>query len=230
MALDCIGSHAERCKIYPDYKKKEEKPGEDFCAQERIIYELVGQMEIPLLTCPGWEADDVLATVARKLSGDGLNVVIVGMDKDLLQCVSERVVMYNPAKKEVWNVARVITEKGVEPWRWADVQALMGDPTDNVPGVPGVGPITAAKLIQKYETVENVFANCGELPDRLHKKLEGYQSQVMMARELTRLHSSLSIGIPVSRFIIDENWKARVASFLKVLGFRSLMGQVSLLS
>ena len=156
-----------RHELYADYKATRERMPPELVEQMPRLREVVRALGYPVLEVPGWEADDVLATVARRASGEGARVFIVTGDKDLMQLVDERVSIYNVLTKgdavELLDPKGVEEKFGVPPDRVADVLALMGDTSDNVPGVPGIGPKTAVELVRRFGSFEQVLARAAEV-------------------------------------------------------------------
>ena len=151
---------------------------EDLSAQLPYVFQLLEALRVPLLKAPGYEADDILGTLARQSESEDFDCVLVTPDKDCQQLVSDRVTVYKPGRQgsqfelmgvaevlEKWNVRRV--EQVIE------VLGLMGDTSDNIPGVPGIGPKTAQKLIGQYDTIENLIAHAEELKGLHHERDDG---------------------------------------------------------
>jgi DNA polymerase-1 len=150
-------SYSFRNDLYADYKANRSEPPEDLRPQFPLIRDATRAFGLPCIEEEGYEADDLIATYARRAEEKGAEVVIVSSDKDLTQLITERVVMFDPMKNKVIDADGVVEKFGVGPERMIDLQALMGDSTDNVPGVPGIGPKTAAQLLEEYGTLENLL-------------------------------------------------------------------------
>ncbi len=176
-----------RHQLYPQYKATRDAPPEDLLPQIPLVHELVDAMDIPVLRVPGFEADDLIATLARRAAAQGLDVVIVSGDKDLLQLVSDHVHMFDPMHDKRYDRAAVIERFGVPPEQVVEVQALAGDASDNIPGVPKVGPKMAAKLVSEYGDVEKVIA---ALATRDHRK--AYEEAVVQHADNARLSRKLA--------------------------------------
>ena len=147
-----------RNEIYPDYKANRSEPPEDLIPQFELIKKVPLVFNIPSIQLEGYEADDLIATYAHAASKLGQNTSIVSSDKDLMQLIDEKVTMIDPLKKQITE-KNVLEKFGVKPNKVIEVQALAGDSSDNIPGVPGIGPKTAAELINQYSTVENLIEN-----------------------------------------------------------------------
>ncbi|HET6347360.1 MAG TPA: DNA polymerase I [Myxococcota bacterium] len=177
-----------RHELYGQYKANRESPPEDLGPQFPLIHKLVEAMDIPILQVPGYEADDVLATLARKAIARGFDVMLVSGDKDLMQLVGDHLTMFDPLKDKYYDRAAVIERFGVPPEHVADVLGLSGDTSDNIPGVPKVGPKSAAKLVESYGDVERVITALAALPKR-----KAFEENVVLHAEQARLSKRLAV-------------------------------------
>ncbi|MEE8408221.1 MAG: DNA polymerase I, partial [Myxococcota bacterium] len=177
-----------RHEIFADYKANREAPPEDLIPQFDLIRELVDAMDVPVLSEPGYEADDVIATLARQATEKGYDVVVVSGDKDLMQLVSDRVIMFDPMKDKRFDRAGVIEKFGVPPERVADVQALAGDTSDNIPGVPKVGPKGAAKLVNQFGDLDAVLEGVTTID-----KPKAFERSVIEHADKARLSKRLAV-------------------------------------
>ncbi|MBP48309.1 MAG: DNA polymerase I, partial [Myxococcales bacterium] len=146
-----------RKDLYSEYKANRSAPPEDLIPQFSIIRDVVKAYNIAALELEGWEADDLMATLAVQGERAGLDVTIVSTDKDLCQLVTEHVHLLNPMKNKRLGRAEVVEKMGVPPEQVTDLQGLCGDSSDNIPGVPGIGMKTAAKLIDSYHNIEGIY-------------------------------------------------------------------------
>ncbi len=158
------GGQTFREVLAPEYKAHRDPPPADLTLQEPMIDQVMDAMRIPYLSAEGFEADDVMATLASEGAARGLSVYVCSSDKDLRQCLSRRVKILNLRKQEELDADGLVKDWGVRPEQVIDFQALVGDSVDNVPGVPGVGPKTAAKWLQQYGTLAEVIAHVDDLP------------------------------------------------------------------
>ena len=149
MVIDTGDESVFRKEFYPAYKTNRQAPPDDFAPQEKRILEIVRDAGVPIFAKPGFEADDLIATIATKLCNDDFEIFLVSKDKDLRQILTDCIHMYDAQADEVIDAKKLEEKVGYTPGEAIDVQALMGDPIDNVPGIPGVGEKTAAKLIKK---------------------------------------------------------------------------------
>ena len=183
-----------RNDIYPDYKANRDDPPDDLIPQFALIREATLAMGLPSIAKAGFEADDLIATYARADAADGHQVTIVSSDKDLMQLVDERITMQDPMKNIPIGFDQVVEKFGVGPDKVVDVQALAGDSTDNVPGVPGIGVKTAALLINTYGDLDTLLERAGEIkqPKRRENLIE-FADQARMSRELVRLRDDVDV-------------------------------------
>lgn len=188
------GSHTFRTDMFPAYKANRGAPPEDLVPQFDLCRELVEKMGIACSTCPGYEADDIMATLTRRLRAEGCEVVIVSGDKDLAQLLGPGVKMYNLAKDDWVDAARVPEMMGVRADQVLDFLALTGDSVDNIPGVRGVGPKAATALLAEFEDLAAIYDDLDRvetLPVRgakgLRKKLEEGRDSAEMSRRLVEL-------------------------------------------
>ncbi|MCQ8183831.1 DNA polymerase I [Parvularcula maris] len=181
-------SYSFRNDLYADYKANRGEPPEDLVPQFPIIRDATRAFGLPCLEEEGFEADDLIATYARAAEAKGAEVVIVSSDKDLTQLVTDKVVMFDPMKNKVIEAADVEEKFGVGPDKMIDLQALMGDSTDNVPGVPGIGPKTAAQLLTEYGTLEELLSRASEIKQKKRREmLENHADDALVSKELVTL-------------------------------------------
>ena len=178
-----------RDEVFPEYKANRKAPPEDLIPQFPYFRQLVEAFNIPALGVPGFEADDVIATLTRRARAQGLRVVIVSSDKDLMQLIEDdgSVVMLDTLKDKVFGSAEVVEKFGVPPTKVLEVLALMGDSSDNVPGVTGIGPKTAAELITRFGDVEGVLSHAAELTGKKRETLLAEADAARLSRKLVAL-------------------------------------------
>ena len=149
-----------RNDIYPQYKANRSEPPDDLRPQFALIRQATRAFDVPCIETEGFEADDIIATYARLATAAGADTTIVSSDKDLMQLIDDNVGMYDTMKDVRVDANAVFAKFGVEPEQMIDMQALAGDSTDNIPGVPGIGPKTAAQLLDEYGDLETLLARC----------------------------------------------------------------------
>src|SRR5437762_13134238 len=177
-----------RSEFYPDYKAHRDPPPVDLEIQIPLIVQALEAMRVPVVGVPGYEADDVMATLARAGAERGLDVLLCTSDKDCRQLLTDRVRMYNLRKRQEFGREELLADWGVTPEQVVDLQTLVGDSVDNVPGVPGIGVKTAAKLLQEFGTLENVLAGVERIPGaKKQENLRAAGPTVALSRQLVRL-------------------------------------------
>lgn len=189
-----------RHEMFKEYKAHRDETPEDIKKAVPYIKRLLEAYRIPVIDYPGFEADDVIGTLARKASGEGFVTYMMTPDKDFAQLVSENVFMFKPSRSGnesvQWGVAEVNKEFSVsKPEQVIDVLALMGDTADNVPGAPGVGPKTAMKLISEYGSVEEVFRNSGSLKGKLKEIIENNKAQIELSKKLVTIEQNVPVDL-----------------------------------
>ncbi len=187
MVIDSGDETVFRRELYPQYKANRPPRPDDFLPQEQRILRIVTDARIPIFAVPGFEADDLIATMAKRLCDKGFEIFIVSNDKDLRQILTDCTKMYDPYEGIVTDPASMEAKHGYSPRQAVEVQTLIGDSTDNVPGIPGVGPKTAAKLIQKYGTADAVLLHLDELTPKLRENFEKHGKELALSRQLVTL-------------------------------------------
>jgi len=217
-----------RHKRYAEYKATRGETPLEFTPQIPLLVGLLRAMNIPIVSCAGYEADDVLGTLARLAEARGFESVIISSDRDLLQVVSDTVKVRAPKAKTVedYYAADVTAKYGVSPQAFIDVKALMGDTSDNVPGVPGIGEKTATKIIQAYGSVENAIAHAAEVkPKRASENLTAYAEQALLSKELVTI--SLDAPVEFDFGPLGEIWTEAAYTEAKRLNFKSILPRFS---
>jgi DNA polymerase-1 len=194
-----------RNKLYPDYKAHRPPAPDDLIPQFSLIRDAVRAFDLPCLEQAGFEADDLIATYARLAGERGATTTIVSSDKDLMQLVTDDVTMYDTMKDRRIGIAEVIEKFGVPPAKVVEVQALAGDSTDNVPGVPGIGIKTAAQLIVEYGDLETLLFRAGEIkqPKRREALLENAE-KARISRQLVLLDDKVKLDVPLDDLAVHE--------------------------
>ncbi|HUU59292.1 MAG TPA: DNA polymerase I [Phycisphaerae bacterium] len=226
MAVDGPVEQLRRRRTYPEYKVTRKPMPDDLLPQVDRICRIVEAMGIPILRAEGFEADDVIATLVERLASAELRVVMVSRDKDLDQLVGDHAVLYDPMKEETLDAAAILAEKGYPPEKAVEVQTLAGDSTDNIPGIPGVGPKTAAKLIAKYGTADEVLAHADQQTPKLRANLLEHADRIPLARELVTLERNVAIDIDLEAMAISGVRAQAIRPVFLELGFNRLLDQL----
>jgi len=221
-------SHTFRNDLYDQYKAQREEPPADLRPQFGLIRTAVRAFDIAAIDQEGFEADDLIATYARKAREAGATVIIVASDKDLMQLVGNGVVMLDPVKEKRIGPDEVAEKFGVQPDRVVDVQALAGDAVDNVPGVPGIGIKTAAQLINEYGDLDTLLARAGEIkqPKRRESLIE-HADKARLSRQLVRLEDEVPLAVPLDDLGLHDPDTRRLVAFLKAMEFSTITRRVA---
>ena len=182
-----------RDKMYDQYKANRKEPPDDLVPQFEYIPKVVEALNVPMLAKPGFEADDVIATMVKKAKEKGFEVTVISGDKDLMQLVGGPIKMWDTMKEKHYEIKDVIERFGVGPEKIADWMGLAGDASDNIPGVPGVGPKTASKLIQEYGDLEGVLKNVDKLTGKLKENIEKNVEKARLSKKLATLHTDVPL-------------------------------------
>ncbi len=217
-----------RTEMYPDYKAHRPDPPDDLKPQFKFIREAVHAFDLPCLEQDGFEADDLIATYVREASEAGATATIVSSDKDLMQLVTDRVVMFDTMKDKRIGRAEVMERFGVPPEKVIEVQALIGDSTDNVPGVPGIGVKTAAQLIDEYGDLETLLARAGEIKqEKRRQSLIEHAGAARLSKKLVTLDDHVKLNVPLGELAVHEPDYKKLIAFLKAMEFNALMRRVA---
>ncbi|HWM45795.1 MAG TPA: DNA polymerase I [Xanthobacteraceae bacterium] len=217
-----------RTELYPDYKAHRPDPPDDLIPQFAFIREAVRAFDLPCLEQAGFEADDLIATYVREACATGASATIVSSDKDLMQLVSDCVIMYDTMKDKKIGIPEVIEKFGVPPEKVIDVQSLIGDSTDNVPGVPGIGVKTAAQLIGEYGDLDTLLKRASEIKqDKRRQALIENADKARLSRTLVTLDDRVKLDVPLADLAVHEPDYKRLVAFLKAMEFTTLTRRVA---
>lgn len=231
VSFDVSDKTVFRKDIYPEYKANREEQPEDITAAFPYIRRIVRGMNIPILELSGFEADDVIGTIAKKAEQEGFKVYMMTPDKDYAQLVSNNIFMYKPAR--FGNGVEVLGEKEVlEKWKIKrveqviDILGLQGDAVDNIPGIPGIGAKTAVKLLDKYDTVEGLIEHSHELKGKQKENVENFAKQGLLSKKLATIDINAPIEFSAEHCKVSEFDKIALTDVFKDLEFRSLANQI----
>src|ERR1700756_637813 len=215
-------------EMYPAKKAHRPTPPDDLKPQFKLIREAVNAFDLPCLEQQGFEADDLIATYVRQTCEAGATATIVSSDKDLMQLVNDCVVMFDTMKDKKIGRAEVIERFGVPPEKVIEVQALIGDSTDNVPGVPGIGVKTAAQLIGEYGDLDTLLARAGEIKqDKRRQSLIENAERARLSKKLVTLDANVALEVPLAELAVHEPDYKRLVAFLKAMEFAALTRRVA---
>jgi DNA polymerase-1 len=215
-----------RNEMFEAYKADRGEMPDELVGQIPKIERVLAAMSIPVLTSEGFEADDVLATVARICDEAGANCFLVTGDKDCRQLITDRVAVYNIRKNHVFDAAALRQEWGVGPDQVVDFQALVGDKVDNIPGVPGIGPKTAQSLLETYGTLDNLLEHAAQVPGAKGKALVEHRDVALLSRELVRLDRFVPIMPHWDASRVGGIDHSALAALCAEFGFRSFLERV----
>jgi DNA polymerase-1 len=216
-----------RDDLFADYKGTREKMPDELSVQIQRIKEVIRAFNIPILELEGYEADDVLGTVARQIKAEQVPVYIITGDRDLLQLVDDNTRVELPSRRpgqsgEVYDAAGVFEYLGVRPDQVVDYKALVGDTSDNIPGVKGIGEKTAVKLLAEYDTLENLYNHLEEIKGALHQKLADGKDSAGLSYKLARIVTDAPISVALEDCLTHDFDAAEVLAIFRKLEFRSL--------
>src|SRR5262249_11859604 len=194
-----------RSDFYPDYKAHRPPPPDDLIPQFAFIRHAVDAFDLPCLEQDGFEADDLIATYVSEACAAGASATIVSSDKDLMQLVNDCVVMYDTMKDKKIGIPEVIEKFGVPPEKVIEVQSLIGDSTDNVPGVPGIGVKTAAQLISEYGDLETLLSRASEIKqEKRRQSLIDNAEKARLSKRLVTLDDHVAPDVPLADLAVPE--------------------------
>jgi len=215
-----------RNDIYSEYKANRSETPEDLIPQFEYIRKAVKAFSLPSIELINYEADDLLATYAKQIVDAGAKVTVISSDKDLMQLVSKKIRLYDPMKNKVLGENEVFEKFGVKPNQVIDVQSLAGDPSDNIPGVPGIGVKTAAELINKYKTLDVLLKNINEIPQNKRREtLLINKDKAILSKKLVTLKDDVPVKENLEDFIMKNVDREKLFEFLREMEFNRLLSQ-----
>ena len=229
-AFDSKGKNF-RHELYEQYKANRSVMPDEIQLQLPYLWELLDGMNIPVLRKEGVEADDIIGTVAKMCEKDDLQCNIVSGDKDFMQLINDKTLLYAPQarrkEKEIFNKDKVVEKWGVGPEHIIDLLGLMGDSSDNVPGVQGVGPVTAKKLILEFGSIENIYDNIDQIPnEKLKEKLLADKDNALLSKKLVTILLDVPVDASIADFERKEVDKTKLESIFKELEFTGLLKKI----
>ncbi|MDE6300320.1 MAG: DNA polymerase I, partial [Muribaculaceae bacterium] len=231
VCFDPAGGHTFRHDAYPEYKAQRDKQPEDITLALPYIRRILAAYNIPAIEVPGFEADDVIGTLSRIAEAEGFTTYMMTPDKDYGQLVTDKVFMYRPSLRgqgfEIRGPQQVCERYGIErPEQVIDLLALEGDSSDNIPGCPGVGEKTAAKLIREWGSVDNLLANIGSLKGAIRTKVESHAEQIRFSRFLATIRTDVPLDITPDQLLRSEPDLEALGVIFSELEFKQLAHQV----
>ncbi len=220
-----------RHKMYSEYKATRDATPEDIVVAVPYIKRLLEAYKIPVISYPGYEADDIIGTLAKKASESGFTTFMMTPDKDFAQLVTDRIFMFKPARSGnesvTWGVEEVKREFSInDPHQVIDILALMGDTSDNIPGAPGVGPKTAMKLISEYGSVEELFRNTGDLKGKLKEIIEDNKDKIELSKKLATIELNVPVELKEDDLITEIPDRNKLKALFEELEFRTVAAEI----
>lgn len=220
---------------YQTNREKDRQISEDIWGQVDKLKEALGKMGVTVRSLPGFEADDVVGTVARKYKeqkdqkANKNQIVIITGDRDLMQLVDERVNLYMPQKGlsdgAIVDETKVVERLGIKPSQVVDYKGLVGDSSDNYPGVAGIGPKTAVTLLEQYETLDNIYSNLDKIKEAIAMKLVSGHTAAMLSRQLAKIKTDCPVPVDLDKSLVPTEEK--ILEVLRDLGYKSLYKRIS---
>jgi DNA polymerase-1 len=216
-----------RKQLYSGYQATRPKMSDDLSPQFEVIHKALDMVKITHFEVDGYEADDLIGTISKEAKAKDLQTIIVSGDRDLLQLVNSQVLMLAPivgmTKMTLFDEIKVREKYGLEPWQIVDYKALVGDASDNYPGVTGIGPKTASGLLSKYKTLEGVYENLIELAPQIQEKLANDAEQAALAKKLATIVLDAPVKFEESDAEIGKIDKEALKKVFEELNFNSLL-------
>ena len=229
VCFDKGGSH-ERTELFPEYKANRNETPDAIKIAVPYIQNILKAMHIPVIVKEGWEADDIIGTLAKQAEKEDYKVFMVTPDKDFGQLVSENIFMYRPARMgngiELWGIPEIQKRFGVQrPEQVIDYLGMMGDASDNIPGLPGVGDKTAKKFLEEYGSMEDLFANTDKLKGKMKERVEENKELGLLSKKLATICTSVDVQFKANDYEMSEPNAEKVQQIFEELEFRRLKDQ-----
>lgn len=217
----------KRHEAYEEYKAHRPGMPDDLKPQVRYIKEIIDAFRIKTIERPGYEADDILAAIAKEAESRGLDVCIVTGDKDMSQIVSQRIKLYDTMKEKITEEKDVIERFGVKPSQFPEIIALMGDTSDNIPGAPGIGEKTAVKLLKEFGSLDKLLENCEKIKNNKAKKaVSENMENIKLSLDLATVHPDVPLDVSVDDLRIQEPAWSEVSKYFRQFEFSSLIKMI----
>jgi len=216
-----------RSDIYPDYKAHRPPMPDDMPGQINRIEQILTAMNIPVLRLDGFEADDIIGTLAKKTSKDGIDSYICAKDKDIYQLVNDHIYIFDTKKGETLDDDTLYEKYKIHPKDFIDVLALQGDSSDNIPGVPLIGEMNAVKMIQQYGSLDKLYKHADEIKGKRGENLRKFKEQAYLSKKLVTINCNVPIEIDYEAFALKNFDESELIRIFTELGFSRLLAQLS---
>ncbi len=213
-----------RHKEYEKYKEHRKPTPDDLVSQIPLMFDVIEAYNIPIFAIQGFEADDIIGTISKKVSMESIECTIITTDKDMDQLVDKYIKIFNPRKKQIRDIDKIRSELGIEPKSFIDVLALSGDSSDNIPGVPGIGIKTALALIQEWKSLENVLSNTGKIKGK--KKQENlfkYAESARLSMRLATINTEVPLDYNLESCRLSNFDNSKLNKLFTEYGFNSFL-------
>jgi len=227
VAMDSKGP-TFRKEMYSEYKANRKEMPEDLPGQIGRIEQILEAMNIPMLRIDGFEADDIIGTLAKKAGADGYDCLICSKDKDLLQLIDKHISTFDIKTDTLTDVKAMFERMGIRPEQFIDCLALQGDTSDNVPGVPDVGPKTALDWIQKYGSLENLYEHVDEIKGKRGDNLRNFKDQAELSKKLVTIDCNVPVDVDYDNFALSKYNEPKLRKIFTELGFNRLLAQLGM--
>jgi len=217
-----------RSEIFPEYKAHRPPMPDDLPVQINRIEQILDAMNIPMLRVDGFEADDIIGTIAKKAAARGLDTYICGKDKDLFQLINDHVFLYDFKTKKITDSNVMFSEMGISPNQIIDCLALQGDAADNIPGVPLVGEVVARQWIKDYGSLENLYAHADDIKGKRGDSLRDSKEKVLLSKKLVTINCDVPVEINPEKFAVKKFDEKKLTQLFTELGFHRLLTQLGL--
>jgi len=216
-----------RHKMYDQYKANRSPMPEELVAQIPDVKRMIAALNIPIVEKPGFEADDLVGTFSKLAQKKGFEVVMVTGDKDFIQLITKKCTLWDPMKDTIKDVEEIRQDMGIEPEQFIDVLGLAGDSSDNIPGVQGVGPKTAIKLISQFGSIENIYENLDSLEKKkkLYENLSNSKEIVLLSRDLATINTSIVVKEDIEDFKLEDINTKEAFELFRELEFKTLAAE-----
>ena len=216
-----------RHDMYEEYKANRPSMPDEMAMQIPYIKEVTAAFNLPIIELQGYEADDLIGTLARKAEKEGFNVVMVTGDKDFMQLVTDKIAIWDPMKENTIDLKAIREKFGIEPPQMIDVQGLSGDTADNIPGVPGIGQKTALYLVKTHNSMQELYTKLDTITKKKQREnLENFKDQAFLSRELVTINTAVPIAVDLADFKVTAPDKEKLTELYKNLEFRQLQQSV----
>ncbi len=209
---------------YKEYKSHRKPTPDELLSQIPLMFDVINAYNIPLYTREGYEADDLIGTISKKVSLEKIECIIITTDKDMEQLVNKYIKVFNPRKKEIQDIEKIREEKGIEPEKLIDVLGLGGDSSDNIPGVPGIGYKTALSLIREWKSMENVLSNIDKINGKKKQEnLSKYAELARLSKRLATINTEVPLDLDFETCRVNNFNNTRLKELFTKYGFKSFL-------